>query len=78
MGYYIPNWRKFNKAHCATVLTFGGSSIAERGYQSLSVFLDNLLDGTGPVLRAEELNPPAQRVYLSDVIADGLADLIPL
>ncbi len=78
VGYYIPNWRKFNQAHCATVLTFGGSSIAERGYQSLGVFVDNLLDGSGPVLRAEELNPPARRVYLSDVIADGLSDLIPL
>lgn len=78
VGYYIPNWRKFNHAHCATILTFGGSSIVERGYESVGVFLDNLLDGSGPVLRAEELHPPAKRVYLSDIIADGLADLIPL
>jgi hypothetical protein len=78
VGYYIPNWRKFKQAHCATILTFGGSSIAERGYQSIGSFVDNLLDGTGPVLRAQEFNPPPWRIYPSDVAADLLADLLPV
>ncbi|RZI84603.1 MAG: hypothetical protein EOP38_08610 [Rubrivivax sp.] len=78
LGYYVPNKRVFNGSHCLTILTFGGTSIAERRLPSVGVFVDNLLDGTGPVLRAEELNPTTQRVYLSDWFADWIAPFIPI
>ncbi|MFN3885612.1 MAG: pectin acetylesterase-family hydrolase [Aquabacterium sp.] len=77
IGYYIPNKRELNGSHCLTIVTFGGTSIVERGLSSVKSFVDNLLDGTGPVMRAWESNPTSQRVLLSDWVADWLAPLIP-
>lgn len=77
IGYYIPNKRELNGSHCLTIVTFGGTSIVERGLSSVKSFVDNLLDGTGPVMRAWEANPTSQRVLLSDWFADWLAPLIP-
>jgi hypothetical protein len=77
VGYYIPNKRELNGSHCLTIVTFGGTSIVERGLTSVKSFVDNLLDGTGPVMRAWEANPTSQRVLLSDWFADWLAPLIP-
>lgn len=77
IGYYIPNKRELNGSHCLTIVTFGGTSIVERGLSSVKSFVDNLLDGTGPVMRAWESNPTSQRVLLSDWFADWLAPLIP-
>lgn len=77
IGYYIPNKRELNGSHCLTIVTFGGTSIVERGLSSVKSFVDNLLDGTGPVMRAWESNPTSQRVLLSDWFADWIAPLIP-
>lgn len=77
IGYYIPNKRELNGSHCLTIVTFGGTSIVERGLSSVKSFVDNLLDGTGPVMRAWESNSTSQRVLLSDWFADWLAPLIP-
>lgn len=76
-GYYVPNKRELNKSHCLTIVTFGGTSIVERNLPSVGSFVDNLLDGTGPVMRAVEQSPPAYRVLLSDLLADWLAPLLP-
>jgi hypothetical protein len=40
-------------------------------------FVDNLLDGKGPVMRAYETQPLSQRVLLSDWFADLIAPLLP-
>jgi len=77
IGYYIPNKRDINSSHCTTIVTFGGTSIVEDRHKSINAFVDNLLDGRGPVMRSFEKNPRAQRVLLSDMFADWLAPLIP-
>jgi len=76
-GYYVPNKRDIQDSHCATIVTFGGTSIAERNLRSVGTFVDNIIDGKGPVMRAYEHNPTSQRVYLSDMFADLIAPLIP-
>jgi hypothetical protein len=77
VGWYVPNKRDINGSHCTTIVTFGGTSILENKHKSVEVFLDNLLDGKGPVLRSYEATPTTQRVLLSDMFADWLAPLIP-
>ncbi|MFZ4550218.1 MAG: pectin acetylesterase-family hydrolase [Aquabacterium sp.] len=78
VGYYVPNWRELNHAHCLTIVTFGGTSIAEKNLNSVGTFLDNLLDGSGPVMRAFENNRSHARVLLSDMLADLLAKILPI
>ncbi len=65
-----------NSSHRLIIVTFGGTSIAEQGLNSVGRFVDDLLDGTRPVMRAHEANPSAQRVLLNDWFADALAALI--
>ncbi|MBC7700617.1 pectin acetylesterase-family hydrolase [Aquabacterium sp.] len=77
VGYYIPNKRDINGSHCTTIVTFGGTSIVEQKLNHVGEFIDNLLDGKGPVMRAYETKPTTQRVLLSDMFADWLAPLIP-
>lgn len=77
VGWYIPNKRELNGSHCLTIVTFGGTSIVEAKLHDVGAFVDNLLDGKGPVMRAFELNPTSQRVLLSDWFADWIAPLLP-
>ena len=70
IGYYIPNKREMNDSHCLSIVTFGGTSILDKGLLSVGTFLDNLLDGKGTPIRAYEDKPTAQRVLLSDWFAD--------
>jgi hypothetical protein len=77
VGYYVPNQRLINGSHCLTIVTFGGTSIVEKGLSSVETFLNNLLDGTGPVMKAYEAKPTSQRVLLWDLFADWLAPLVP-
>jgi Pectinacetylesterase len=77
IGYYVPNQRDINGSHCTTIVTFGGTSIVENKHRSVEVFIDNILDGKGPVLRSYESKPTKQRVLLSDLFADWIAPLIP-
>jgi Pectinacetylesterase len=77
VGYYVPNARDINGSHCLTIVTFGGTSIVERGLRSVETFLNNLLDGKGTPLRAWEEKPTTQRVLLSDMFADWLAQYVP-
>jgi len=77
VGYYVPNARDINGSHCLTIVTFGGTSIVEKGLRSVETFLNNLLDGKGTPLRAWEEKPTTQRVLLSDMFADWLAQYVP-
>ena len=77
VGYYIPNKRELNGSHCLTIVTFGGTSILDKGLLSLNTFVDNLLDGKGTPIRAYEDTPTSQRVLISDWFADVvLKDII--
>lgn len=78
VGYYVPNWRELNDAHCLTIVTFGGTSITEKNLDSINVFVNNLLDGSGPVMRAYETNRSHNRILLSDILADLLAKILPI
>jgi Pectinacetylesterase len=77
VGYYVPNKRDINGSHCVTIVTFGGTSIVEARIKTVETFLDNLLDGKGPVMKVFEKNPTEQRVLLSDKFADWLAQYVP-
>lgn len=77
IGYYIPNKRELNGSHCATIVTFGGTSIVEAGLHDVGRFVDNLIDGKGTPIRAFEKNPTSQRVLISDWFADLIAPLLP-
>ena len=77
VGYYIPNKRELNGSHCLTIVTFGGTSILDKGLLSVGTFVDNLLDGKGTPIRAFEDNPTSQRILLRDWFADViLGDLV--
>ncbi len=52
-GYYFPNFRDLNDSHCSTIVDFRRGDIQEQGLQ-LEDFLDNVLNGNGPVLEASE------------------------
>ena len=77
VGWYIPNKRELNGSHCLTIVTFGGTSIVEAKLRDVGSFVDNLLAGKGPVMRAFETQPLSQRVLLSDWFADWIAPLLP-
>ena len=54
VGYYIPYEREVVKSHCLTIITFGGTAIAEANLDSIGKVVDNLIDGTGTPIRAWE------------------------
>jgi hypothetical protein len=54
VGYYIPYQREMIKSHTLTLLTFGGTAIAEANIKDLGVVVDNLISGTGTPIRAWE------------------------
>jgi Pectinacetylesterase len=59
-GYYLPYSREdVLKSHTTTMLTFNGTDIPEANTKSVTDFVDNLLDGSGPVMRVVEA--PHQR-----------------
>lgn len=54
IGVYLPYRRDgVLKSHTTTMLTFDDTGIAEAGTRSVTDFIDNLIDGQGPVMRAE-------------------------
>lgn len=57
LGFYIPNWRSLMKSHTLTTGSFGNTGIPELEIQSVTLFVDNLLnDSAIPVMRAYEKN----------------------
>ena len=65
IGYYIPNARDLLLSHTLTVLTFGGTAIEEANQPSVVSFVDNLVEGSGPVLRAASTTLETQRSGLT-------------
>jgi hypothetical protein len=53
-GFYIPNFRDLNSSHCTTIIDFLNGDIQEVGLE-LDDFINSVLDGTGPVMQAAEL-----------------------
>ena len=54
-GYHIPFFRDLNDSHCSTIVDFLNGDIQEAGLE-LEDFINNVLDGTGPVMQAVELD----------------------
>lgn len=52
-GYYLPRFRALNESHCTTIVDFENGDIQEDGLE-LSDFIDNVLEGSGPVMEASE------------------------
>ncbi|MBI5924356.1 MAG: hypothetical protein HY836_02045 [Aquabacterium sp.] len=72
LGYYLPNYREINGAHCLTIVTFGDTGIKEAKLAGVGTFLDNLLDFSGkkPVIRSLELSrEKAPATSLTDLVA---------
>jgi hypothetical protein len=52
-GYYLPRFRDLNESHCTTIVEFQNSDIQEDGLE-LDDFVDDVLEGSGPVMEASE------------------------
>jgi hypothetical protein len=52
-GYYLPRYRALNESHCTTIVDFENGDIQEDGLQ-LTNFIENVLNGSGPVMEASE------------------------
>lgn len=76
IGYYIPYSRPgaFH-SHSTTMFSFNGTDIPEAGLSSVTRFVDNLLDGSGPVMRAVERSQVPHRPVL-DTLWEYLSDLL--
>ena len=54
IGLYVPYRRdRVLKSHTTTMLTFDHTGIPEAGTRSVTDFIDDLIDGQGPVMKAE-------------------------
>ena len=52
-GYYFPRYRNVNESHCTSIIEFGNADIQEQNLV-LKDFVNNIMDGTGPMMRAHE------------------------
>ncbi len=52
-GYYIPHFRNVNESHCTSIIEFANADIQEQGLE-LDDFVNNIMNGSGPVMQAEE------------------------
>jgi hypothetical protein len=76
IGYYIPYARPGTfHSHSTTMFSFNGTEIPEAGVPSVTTFVDNLLDGRGPVMRVVEKSQKPHRPIL-DTLYDYLSDLL--
>lgn len=57
-GIYLPFLRRLNDSHCTTIVEFANSDIQEFGVE-LDVYVQNILEGTGPVIQLFESDPSA-------------------
>jgi hypothetical protein len=53
VGYYLPSERDLNDSHCSTIVDFRRGDIQEAGLE-LADFIDDVMDGQGPVMQASE------------------------
>lgn len=57
-GYYLPRYRALLQSHCATVVDFANGDLQESGLE-LHDFIDDVLNGQGPVMKASETDDSA-------------------
>jgi len=57
-GYYFPRFRDVNESHCTSIIEFQNSDIQEAGLE-LDDFINNVLEGQGPVMQASEADTQA-------------------
>ncbi len=57
-GYFMPRFRDLNDSHCTTIVQFQNADIQEAGLE-LDDFVDNILDGSGDVMKASESDTEA-------------------
>ncbi len=77
VGWYLPYGRNLADSHCTTFLTFSGTAIAEAGLPHVGAMVDNLIDGKGTPIRAEETAQVMQSptgVSLIDKLINGYFD----
>lgn len=75
LGYYIPNARDIALSHTLTCVTFAGTAIPELNMPSVGSFIDDLIDGSRPVTRAQTSVQTMQRSGLAAIYL-GIADLL--
>lgn len=75
LGYYIPNARDIALSHTLTCVTFAGTAIPELNMPSVGSFIDDLIDGSRPVMRAQTSVQTTQRSGLAAIYL-GIADLL--
>jgi hypothetical protein len=56
VGYYIPTFRPFIKAHTLLLMDFSGTGIEDQNFASVKVFLENIVDDTKPTIKAVEVD----------------------
>ncbi len=59
-GYYLPQVRSLNSSHCSMIVDFNNGDIQAQGLE-LKDFIDNVLDGHGPVMKASEQDDTSDR-----------------
>ncbi|WP_339524053.1 pectin acetylesterase-family hydrolase [Pseudomonas sp. EA_35y_Pfl2_R111] len=60
VGGYFPQYRAVNESHCTSIIEFANSDIQEQNLQ-LDDFVNNVMNGSGPVLDASEQSDTADR-----------------
>jgi hypothetical protein len=76
IGFYVPYERSLIGSHCLTTLTFSGTAIkAPARYQSVKVFIDNMLSRTAPVIKAYETDPNTQSAGGSGTLWDSIVKM---
>jgi Pectinacetylesterase len=76
VGYYLPYSRdSVLKSHTTTMITFIDTDVPSAGTRSVTDFVDNLIDGQGPVMKVQE-GPRNKVTTLSDKFLVWLQDQI--
>ncbi|TIH08139.1 pectin acetylesterase-family hydrolase [Pseudomonas leptonychotis] len=60
VGGYFPQYRAVNESHCTSIIEFANADIQEQNLQ-LDDFVNNVMNGSGPVLDASEQSDTADR-----------------
>ena len=74
-GYYFPYYRGVNDSHCSTIIDFANGDIQELGLE-LDDFIDNILNGTGRVLEASEVDSQADYLKPFNELYDAIDNIL--
>lgn len=67
VGYYFPNYRDLNDSHCATIVDFRRGDIQDQELE-LADFIDDVINGSGPVLQASEDDRVSDQLKERDIL----------